>query len=100
MPTASAAKKQEKIVNYVSLPDLPRARLIENQAAWAQRRKVEPGASSMQSRISYFVMGLSVAYLIQAVLKKRAGGAGESRVTDGKGSNVVDLKAWRRGMTT
>jgi hypothetical protein len=45
-------------------------------------------------------MGLSVAYLVHAFLKKRASGASQSRAADAKASNVVDLVAWRRDMTT
>jgi hypothetical protein len=54
----------------------------------------------MQSRFGYFMMGLSVAYLFQSVLKKRASSAGQGRVADAKGSNVIDLVAWRRHMSS
>ena len=54
----------------------------------------------MQSRIGYFMMGLSVAYLFQNVLKKRASGASQSRIADAKASNVIDLMAWRRHMSS
>lgn len=57
----------------------------------------------MQSKIGYFLMGLSVAYLVQAFLKKKTAETSRSQIAGTQiagagGGNVVDLKAWRRDM--
>jgi hypothetical protein len=54
----------------------------------------------MQSnKVSYFMMGLGVAYLVQSLFNRMSQASdGNNQVRSGLGSNVIDLVAWRRDM--
>ena len=51
------------------------------------------------NKVSYFMMGLGVAYLVQSLFSRMSQASdGSSQVRSPQGSNVIDLVAWRRDM--
>ena len=57
------------------------------------------GASMQNNKVSYFMMGLGVAYLVQSLFSRMSQASdGSSQVRSPQGSNVIDLVAWRRDM--
>jgi hypothetical protein len=51
------------------------------------------------NKVSYFMMGLGVAYLVQSLFNRMSQASdGSSQVRSAQGSNVIDLVAWRRDM--